>query len=114
MGGLYVCPPWFTRPRASANLVADFNEPKGALLGIMNAVLPLGAVFGAIPAAWICDRYGRRVALMTGDVIMLVAAALQTASLNGQCSTAVLVIGRWQGHDLIICLQSPCTWSPDS
>lgn len=48
----------------------------------MNAILPLSAVFGAIPAAFISDHNGRRYAMTMGDLIMILAAALQTASMN--------------------------------
>ncbi|PVH98502.1 general substrate transporter [Periconia macrospinosa] len=59
-----------------------FNHPKGSLLGIMNAILPLGAVFGTWPAAWISDRYGRRWSMGIGDMIMIIGAIIQTASMN--------------------------------
>ncbi|KAL2067678.1 hypothetical protein VTL71DRAFT_15774 [Oculimacula yallundae] len=62
--------------------VAYFNNPTGSLLGIMNAILPLGAVFGTIPAAFISDRWGRKWAMCVGDIIMILASAVQTASLN--------------------------------
>ncbi|KXJ88658.1 general substrate transporter [Microdochium bolleyi] len=59
-----------------------FNRPQGALLGIMNAILPLGAVFGTIPAAWISDHYGRRWTMLVGDVIMIISSIIQTFSVN--------------------------------
>lgn len=72
------------RLHASSNLGTDFNNPQGALLGILNAILPLGAVFGAFPAAYISDRWGRRWAMTVGDIIMIVGAALQTGSINSK------------------------------
>lgn len=48
----------------------------------MTAILPLGAVFGALPAAWVSDNHGRRWAMFVGDVIMILASAIQTASIN--------------------------------
>ncbi|KAH8900914.1 general substrate transporter [Thozetella sp. PMI_491] len=59
-----------------------FGYPQGSLLGIMNAILPLGAVFGTPGAAWISDRYGRRWAMTVGDIIMIIGAAIQTGSIN--------------------------------
>ncbi|RKL43272.1 hypothetical protein BFJ72_g4685 [Fusarium proliferatum] len=59
-----------------------FNHPQGSLLGIMNAILPLGAVFGTIPAAWISDHHGRRWAMAVGDVIVILSTIIQTASIN--------------------------------
>ncbi|KAF5566706.1 hexose transporter [Fusarium phyllophilum] len=54
----------------------------GSLLGIMNAILPLGAVFGTIPAAWLSDHYGRKWAMAVGDVIVILSTIIQTASIN--------------------------------
>ena len=51
----------------------------------MNAILPLGAVFGIPLAAWISDNYGRRWAMTIGDIIMIVGAVIQTASVNSKC-----------------------------
>ncbi|KAH6967150.1 hypothetical protein EDB82DRAFT_562962 [Fusarium venenatum] len=59
-----------------------FNHPEGSLLGIMNAILPLGAVFGTVPAAWISDHYGRRWAMVAGDIVVILSTILQTASIN--------------------------------
>ncbi|KXJ96351.1 general substrate transporter [Microdochium bolleyi] len=59
-----------------------FGYPTGSLLGIMNAILPLGAVFGIPLAAWISDHYGRRWAMSIGDIIMIIGAIIQTASIN--------------------------------
>ena len=50
----------------------------------MNAILPLGAVFGTIPAAWISDHYGRRWAMAVGDIIVILSTVIQTASINSQ------------------------------
>jgi MFS family permease len=50
----------------------------------MNAILPLGAVFGTIPAAWLSDHHGRRWAMAVGDVIVILSAIIQTASINSQ------------------------------
>ncbi|KAH8169687.1 sugar transporter domain-containing protein [Sarocladium implicatum] len=62
--------------------VKYFNNPTGSLLGIMNAILPLGAVFGTPLAAWVSDHYGRRWAMLVGDVIMIISAVIQTLSIN--------------------------------
>ncbi|KAF4417220.1 hexose transporter [Fusarium acutatum] len=59
-----------------------FNHPQGSLLGIMNAILPLGAVFGTIPAAWLSDHHGRRWAMAVGDVIVILSTVIQTARIN--------------------------------
>jgi MFS family permease len=50
----------------------------------MNAILPLGAVFGAVPAAWISDHYGRRWAMAVGDIIVILSTIIQAASINSK------------------------------
>ncbi|CAG9991017.1 unnamed protein product [Clonostachys byssicola] len=61
-----------------------FGYPTGSLLGIMNAILPLGAVFGIPLAAYISDHYGRRWAMTAGDIIMIIGAIIQTSSINSE------------------------------
>ncbi|CAF3592852.1 unnamed protein product [Fusarium graminearum] len=71
-----------------------FNHPEGSLLGIMNAILPLGAVFGTVPAAWISDHYGRRWAMAVGDIIVILSTIIQTASINtGMYMASQFLIG---------------------
>lgn len=52
----------------------------------MNAILPLGSVFGTPLAAFVSDRYGRRWAMTVGDLIMIAGAAIQTGSINSRYS----------------------------
>ncbi|KAF2641559.1 quinate permease [Massarina eburnea CBS 473.64] len=44
------------------------------------SLLTAGCFFGAIAAAWLNERYGRRYSLMLFSVIFLIGAALQTAA----------------------------------
>ncbi|KAH7323281.1 general substrate transporter [Stachybotrys elegans] len=62
--------------------VQFFGSPQGSLLGTMNAILPLGAVFATWPAAFLSDRYGRRISMAVGDIIVIIGAVIQTASMN--------------------------------
>ncbi|KAL2870363.1 MFS transporter [Aspergillus lucknowensis] len=59
-----------------------FDNPRGAILGIITAAFSLGAV-GAIPAVpWVNDRFGRRASIKLGTVFILIGVVLQTASVN--------------------------------
>lgn len=42
----------------------------------------VGGIFGALTAGFLCDRYGRRVAILAGATINLVATGILTASVN--------------------------------
>ena len=50
------------------------------LSGNIVSVLQLGAAGGALGSFWVSDRYGRKVALMTADVIFLIGSILQVCS----------------------------------
>ena len=47
-------------------ILADFNNPEGAILGILNAIFGFGAVAALPFVAYVNDRFGRRKAIMLG------------------------------------------------
>lgn len=59
-----------------------FNNPRKALLGVMSAAYSLGAMVALPFVPTITDRFGRRFAITFGSVIMVIGAALQTASVH--------------------------------
>jgi MFS family permease len=48
----------------------------------MNSIYSLGALSMMIFVPWVNDRYGRKASIVIGNVIMVVGAVLQTASVN--------------------------------
>jgi hypothetical protein len=65
-------------------LALDFDNPQGAILGIITAAFSLGAV-GAIPAVpWFNDRFGRKASIKLGSVFILIGVIVQTASVNSE------------------------------
>ena len=72
MNGLQTLPQW----RES------FDNPQGPILGVINAVYPVGKIIALFPVCWLGDRYGRRVALIGGFSLLPIAAALQGAAMN--------------------------------
>jgi hypothetical protein len=68
--------------RVRTNLHADFNNPEGAILGILNAIFGFGCVFAVPFVAWFNDRYGRKAAIILGTCFCIVGVALQTAAIN--------------------------------
>jgi sugar porter (SP) family MFS transporter len=48
-----------------------------ALLGFLNSCYNLGSIIGVPIAPWFAQRYGRRWAIMTGSIIMVIGALLQ-------------------------------------
>ncbi|TFK96723.1 hexose transporter [Pterulicium gracile] len=70
MNGLQSLPQW----------KLAFNDPDGAKLGLLGAIQNIGG-FSALPfSPYITDTFGRRVAVFLGCVLMIIGAALQTAS----------------------------------
>jgi len=59
-----------------------FDQPTKGILGTMNAMYPVGKIFGVALSAFLGDRFGRKVPLYTGLSILLLGAALQGAAKN--------------------------------
>ncbi|KAH7134451.1 general substrate transporter [Dactylonectria macrodidyma] len=72
MNGLQTLPQWRT----------FFNSPEGAILGVMNAVYPLGKVISLPIVAFVSDRFGRKAPLMFGLVTCVLFAIMQGVAQN--------------------------------
>ncbi|EXF79923.1 lactose permease [Colletotrichum fioriniae PJ7] len=70
MNGLQTLPQWRQ----------FFGNPEGAILGLMNAVYPLGKVVALFVVTYISDRYGRKLPLVLGLVACIGFAILQGMS----------------------------------
>lgn len=57
-----------------------FDEPRGANMGRLQAMYAIGSIVSLPFAPILCDKWGRKVSIITGCVIMVIASALQTAS----------------------------------
>ncbi|GKT89005.1 lactose permease [Colletotrichum tofieldiae] len=54
-----------------------FGNPEGAILGLMNAVYPLGKVVALFVVTYVGDRWGRKLPLFIGLVVCIGFAVLQ-------------------------------------
>ncbi|KAL3452713.1 putative hexose transporter [Aspergillus insuetus] len=71
-----------------------FNYPRGALLGLFNASMSLGSLIGLFVVPYLIDWRGRKMGLVVGCVIMLLAVGLQSGAQNfGMFVAARIVIG---------------------
>ncbi|KAG6836484.1 hypothetical protein H0H93_007583 [Arthromyces matolae] len=61
---------------------AFFHSPRSTLLGLISAMYSLGAILVLPFVPLVTDRLGRRHAITLGSVLMIIGAALQTASQN--------------------------------
>ena len=61
-----------------------------SLLGTVTAIYDVGCFFGAVIAAWLGEKIGRRRSVLVGTTIMTVGAILQISSF----SVAQMIVGR--------------------
>lgn len=84
MNGLQTLPQWR----------AYFNHPSGALLGIMNAIYPIGKIIGVFVSSVLCDRFGRKLPMWLGLPTMIVGAGIQGNARNlGMFMAARFILG---------------------
>ncbi|CRK15434.1 hypothetical protein BN1723_010663 [Verticillium longisporum] len=81
MNGLQAVPAWDEY----------FDRPRGAILGLLNAVIGLGCIVATPFISFVGDRWGRRFGIFFGAVIMLVGGVIQGASIN----IAMFVVSRF-------------------
>ncbi|KAJ4050974.1 hypothetical protein NW753_007579 [Fusarium oxysporum] len=87
MSGLQAVPSWDNY----------FGQPRGALLGIMSAILPLGCVVATPFISLVGDRWGRRMGIFVGAVIMIIGAVIQGASVHCNDEAKALLV-KWHGN----------------
>ncbi|GES58879.1 related to hexose transporter protein [Aspergillus terreus] len=59
-----------------------FNSPSGPILGVLTAILSLGAICATPFISMVGDRWGRRMGIILGSAIMAVGGILQGASVH--------------------------------
>jgi MFS family permease len=60
----------------------DTAPNAAALIGVMNALFYVGGFIGTFLSSWMAERWGRKVAILTGMTIILVSNALVAGSIN--------------------------------
>ncbi|QRD07141.1 hypothetical protein JI435_308340 [Parastagonospora nodorum SN15] len=71
-----------------------FNNPKGALLGIISASYNLGAILALPLVPYVNDRFGRRWSIFLGSWIMVIGSLIQGLSISaGMYIIARLLLG---------------------
>lgn len=73
---------WASEHLYLTDSLSDFNNPDGALLGIMSAILPLGSICASPFVSWVGDRFGRRKGILLGSLIMATGGIIQGASVH--------------------------------
>ena len=68
-----------------------FNNPAGGMLGLINAIFPVGKMAGVLVTTPFSDRFGRVLPIQVGAAICILGAALQGAAQN----LAMFIVSRW-------------------
>jgi MFS family permease len=68
-----------TNPR----FVAAIDHPDANMLGLISAAYPLGGLAGILPAPWVADKFGRRIAVMCGALCIITGGLVQTFTTGG-------------------------------
>lgn len=75
MNGIQTVPNWD----------AFFNKPSSARLGFMIASYALGGILVMPIVPFVGDRWGRRISIIFGSLVMVVGAIIQAAAQNCEC-----------------------------
>ncbi|KAJ5651703.1 hypothetical protein N7507_009129 [Penicillium longicatenatum] len=59
-----------------------FGSPAGAALGVVNAAQSIGSVISLPFVGMLSDRIGRRLTLLSGTIVIIIASIIQAASVN--------------------------------
>lgn len=72
MNGLQALPSW----------KRDFGNPKGYTLGAVNAAQSAGSIVVLPICGMLADKIGRKWTLLIGGITIIIASAIQAASIN--------------------------------
>ncbi|CAJ2509990.1 Uu.00g058900.m01.CDS01 [Anthostomella pinea] len=82
---------------------AYFDEPDGALKGIISAAYSLGAILSLLFIGIVNDKFGRRGFIARGSLIMVIGALIQGLSVN----TGIYIFARLVlGFGILTCIVS--------
>ncbi|KDE03937.1 hypothetical protein MVLG_05629 [Microbotryum lychnidis-dioicae p1A1 Lamole] len=91
----------FNAVQGSKHWVAYFNKPTPSQIGTINSVYVVGnIVSGFFAAPWVSSRYGRRVPIMLGALLVIVATFVQTFAPRGHLNAFLggrFIVGLGQG-----------------
>lgn len=76
--------------QATAAWKSFFGNPTGSVLGVVNAAQSIGSVIALPFVGFLSDRIGRRYTLLAGATTVIIASAIQAASVD----YAMLVVSR--------------------
>lgn len=73
------------------NFIKTFNNPNSTLQGHITATYDLGCFLGAILTMWLGTKWGSRTVVLTGCVVLILGAVMQTAAYH----VPQMIVGRF-------------------
>lgn len=71
-----------------------FGDPQGSVLGVFNASMSLGSLVGLGICPYLVDKWGRKMGVFSGSLIILLGTGLQAGSRNiGMFISGRLLLG---------------------
>lgn len=71
-----------TQPSFFETMGLNTASDSDSLIGAINGLYYAGGVFGAFIAGWVSNRWGRKLATTLGNILVLIAGAIMTGSVN--------------------------------
>lgn len=68
---------------ANPTFVEAIDNPDANKLGIISAAYALGGIPALLPASWIADRFGRRMTMTIGALLIIAGGLVQTFTKGG-------------------------------
>lgn len=57
-----------------------FDDPHGGRLGLLTSMYSIGSIASLPFVPFLCDHWGRKTAIVTGCIVMIIAGAVQAAA----------------------------------
>lgn len=89
------------QPSFIKHMKLDTRGNAESLIGAMNALFFVGGVGGSFFQGWVAEKYGRKVSIAIGSAIVIVSAALLTASVNPAMFIVFRLFNGWGAFQLL-------------
>lgn len=71
-----------TQPSFHKSIGLDTASNASSLIGAINGLFYAGGVVGAFISGWVAKRWGRKIATALGNLLLVIAGAVMTGSVN--------------------------------
>lgn len=93
----------FTSCQDSVSATLNWDDNESILITIFSAIVPLGAIFGAVISCSISRRFGRRKMLMLSDIIGIIGCYISIIPTNYTFGIGRFITGFVAGSFAAVC-----------